>query len=697
MSDQRIFSKYKAHEIRSELQQGNSKKHRASAIKRKNALKKIVVNLSMGFSSEMALLFPEILQYWHIDDDMEVKRICHHFLVAMAPTKSANFQEALRLVTEDFNSGNEPLRVLALRTLSSVPISTYFDECRKSVYMVLNKGSESEQLKKTALYAARKLTQMEDKQSGAIINFLHQIMENQKEKPGIRANALYVLYEIQETTKTLQTLTLDFDTCMDMLELLPALNEWDNSRLLDSLTGNYIPQNHSDAHYMIEKTIPQLQHANTSVVLNAFKFVIYLTNYVDFLMESLVKQLSASIISLLNKPPELEFLVLRNIILLLIGREKPILSVDVSYFFVEFNDPIYIKDTKLEILYLLAKEDNLSQILQELKEYATDIDIQMSRKAIRAVGNLAVKLERCVDECMNLLLELLDFEVEYIVQEIVSVFKNVLRRYPEKYEICLFKLIHFTDSVQEPESRGSMIWIITQYSDHLRNYLELFQSFTDNFLNEALEVQFSILSSVIKLFTRNPTPATEKLCIDILKCSTEKSDCPDLRDRAFMYWRLLSSAQQSQGSLIDMNAVREIVDGALPVIALNSHLDPQIVEELELNIGTIASIYLKPVGQVFRLNKPRRLPRSPAFNSNRDGIEVISENSRSHSSSLTEKSSGSRPRRKSSPVKKMEDYDRPAETINQLKLKKKTSSAAMNLTRKPSILARKLSMRKPFA
>ncbi|SCU79297.1 LAFA_0B02102g1_1 [Lachancea sp. 'fantastica'] len=698
MSDQRIFSRYKAYEIRAELQQGNVKKHRASAAKRKNALKKIIANITMGFASEMVALFPDVLEFWQIDDNMEVKRICHQYLVAMAQSKSNYFEDALRLVVGDLTSGSERLQTLALRTLVAVPLDSYMDECRNAVVTILHRSSSSEQVKKTALYAAAKLVNYDTSRASPLVELLSDVLNNHRERPAVRANALYLLHEIQETTTTLRNFTVSFDTCADMLELLTKLNEWDSARVVDSLTGSYVPESHSDAHYMIEKSVSQLQHNNTSVVMNAFKFVLYLTNYVDFLTERLLKQLSGSMVSLLNKPAELQFLVLRNIILLLLGKEKPVLTIDISYFFVEFNDPIYIKDTKLEILYLLAKEDNLSQILQELKEYATDIDIQMSRKAIRAVGNLTVKLEQSADECIGLLLELLDFEVEYIVQEIVSVFKNVLRRYPEKYDLCLEKLVRFTDWVQEPESRGSMIWIITQNYNHLPNYLELFQLFANNFLEEVLEVQFVILGSAVRLFTRNPTSVTEKLCVDILKNATERVDDPDLRDRAFVYWRLLSFAQNNLDGKIGMDAAREIIDGTLPPIALNTQLDPQIVEELELNIGTIASIYLKPVNQVFRLNKPKHLPKSPALNESREPLEVIAEDSRSRSSSfITDSSQPEFRRQSSSPVKKMDDYDRPAETINPLKDRRKSSSPSFNLTRKPSMLARKLSLRRPFS
>ena len=162
------------------------------------------------------------------------------------------------------------------------------------------------------------------------------------------------------------------------------------------------------------------------------------------------------------------FLVLRNVILLLLSRESSLLRLDISYFFIEYNDPIYIKDTKLECLYLLANKETLPRILEELEQYATDIDIQMSRKSVRAIGNLAVKLdEDSVHDCVAVLLDLLEFGVDYVVQEIISVFRNILRKYPNNFKANVTELVKHTEVVQEPESKNAMIWIITQYSDIL--------------------------------------------------------------------------------------------------------------------------------------------------------------------------------------------------------------------------------------
>lgn len=72
--------------------------------------------------------------------------------------------------------------------------------------------------------------------------------------------------------------------------------------------------------------------------------------------------------TLLSKPPELQFVALRNAQLILEKRPE-ILRNDVKVFFCKYNDPIYVKLAKLEVMVKLANEDNIDKVLEELKEY----------------------------------------------------------------------------------------------------------------------------------------------------------------------------------------------------------------------------------------------------------------------------------------------------------------------------------------
>ncbi|QLL33502.1 hypothetical protein HG536_0E04130 [Torulaspora globosa] len=704
MSDQRVFTRYKANELRAELQAFDVKKSKSSANKRKNALRKIVANLTMGNYSEMAILIPEILKFWKIEDDLEVKRICHEYVRSLGSARPKIALEALPLILGDLNSRNEQVQIMALETLVAVPVSEFFEEATKNVLSFINRRSVPPNVTKTAIYASEQL-EFTGSARTDLLDLLLNLIERENTQPTLRIAALHALHTIHDRNMDLQPLRLHMDTSFKLLDLLPQLNEWDKALALESLTISAVPENHEDAYEMIDIALTQLQHVNTFVALNAFKFVAYLLNYVDQVDESLIKRFSNSIVSLLNKPPEIQFLVLRNIILLLLSRDTPLLQMDVSYFFIEFNDPIYIKDTKLECLYLSANRDSLSRILEELEQYATDIDIQMSRKAIRAIGNLAVKLDRdCAAECVSALLDLLEFGVDYVIQEIISVFRNILRKHTEDFTSIINKLVEYKDSVQEPESKNAMIWIITQYSRDIPNYLQVFDTFSSNIKEETLEVQYSILNSSVRFFVRDPNPATEKNCLQMFKVCTEETNNPDLRGRAFMYWNLLSMSQSPKNHLMSSDAIKKIVDGELPVIELNTKLDPLVLEELELNVGSIASIYLKPVSQIFRTDRTKHLLRSPVLNKDRKHIKILRRSTSGLNfdgfdalPELVSRNDSDRRSNISARRTKMNDYDKPAEKVNHLKGKRKSSSTSPSkITRKPSMLVRKLSIRRPF-
>lgn len=53
-----------------------------------------------------------------------------------------------------------------------------------------------------------------------------------------------------------------------------------------------------------------------------------------------------------------------------------------------FNDPSPVKKQKLSILTLLANDKNMSEIITELSEYVSDVDVDIARSAIKVRGTV---------------------------------------------------------------------------------------------------------------------------------------------------------------------------------------------------------------------------------------------------------------------------------------------------------------------
>lgn len=55
----------------------------------------------------------------------------------------------------------------------------------------------------------------------------------------------------------------------------------------------------------------------------------------------------------------------------------------IQVFFCKYNDPLYVKMEKLEVMIRLASEKNIDQVLLEFKEYAQEVDVDFVRKVRR--------------------------------------------------------------------------------------------------------------------------------------------------------------------------------------------------------------------------------------------------------------------------------------------------------------------------
>ena len=182
-------------------------------------------------------------------------------------------------------------------------------------------------------------------------------------------------------------------------------------------------------------------------------------------------------------------------------------------------------------------------------------------------------------------MDLIQTKVNYVVQEAIVVIKDIFRKYPNKYESIIATLCENLDTLDEPEARASMIWIIGEYAERIDNADELLESFLESFQDENTQVQLQLLTAIVKLFLKRPTD-TQELVQQVLSLATQDSDNPDLRDRGFIYWRLLST---------DPAAAKEVVLAEKPLISEETDLlEPTLLDELICHIASLASVYHKP-------------------------------------------------------------------------------------------------------
>uniref|UniRef100_A0A8C7ZP04 AP complex subunit beta n=1 Tax=Oryzias sinensis TaxID=183150 RepID=A0A8C7ZP04_9TELE len=577
MTDSKYFTTNKKGEIfelKAEL--NNEKKE-----KRKEAVKKVIAAMTVG--KDVSSLFPDVVNCMQTDN-LELKKLVYLYLMNYAKSQPDMAIMAVNSFVKDCEDPNPLIRALAVRTMGCIRVDKITEYLCEPLRKCLK--DEDPYVRKTAAVCVAKLhdinAQMVEDQG--FLDSLRDLIADSN--PMVVANAVAALSEISESHPNSNLLDLNPQNINKLLTALNECTEWGQIFILDCLS-NYNPKDEREAQSICERVTPRLSHANSAVVLSAvkvlMKFLELLPKDSDY-YNMLLKKLSPPLVTLLSGEPEVQYVALRNINLI-VQKRPEILKQEIKVFFVKYNDPIYVKLEKLDIMIRLASQANIAQVLAELKEYATEVDVDFVRKAVRAIGRCAIKVEQSAERCVSTLLDLIQTKVNYVVQEAIVVIRDIFRKYPNKYESIIATLCENLDSLDEPDARAAMIWIVGEYAERIDNADELLESFLEGFHDESTQVQLTLLTAIVKLFLKKPSE-TQELVQQVLSLATQDSDNPDLRDRGYIYWRLLST---------DPVTAKEVVLSEKPLISEETDLiEPTLLDELICHIGSLASVYHKP-------------------------------------------------------------------------------------------------------
>lgn len=149
------------------------------------------------------------------------------------------------------------------------------------------------------------------------------------------------------------------------------------------------------------------------------------------------------------------------------------------------------------------------------------------------------------------------------------------------------------DEYYESDAKAAILWIVGEYAEKINDSEKIIENFSNTFLEDPDAVKLQLITATVKLYLKKPEKS-EELIQTVLKMATEEVENPDLRDRAYIYWRMLSTSPEKTA---------EVVLGDKPNISHQSYntYDGEFVEELLAQISSICSIYHKTPEEMQKL------------------------------------------------------------------------------------------------
>eukprot|EP00397_Hematodinium_sp_SG-2012_P010110 GEMP01010216.1.p1 GENE.GEMP01010216.1~~GEMP01010216.1.p1 ORF type:complete len:806 (+),score=184.17 GEMP01010216.1:132-2549(+) len=504
-------------------------------IKKRDVMKKVIAYMTLGI--DVSRLFSEMVMA-SATSDLVQKKMIYLYLANYAECNQEIAILAVNTLQKDFRDDDPMIRGLALRSLCSLRLLNMLEYLEPAIKTGLQ--DVSGYVRKTAIVGTLKLFHMAPAvvREGDFCDTMYRLIGDQDVH--VVQNAIYALEEILEHEGGM-VLTQAMVT--HLLNRIMQFSEWGQCVMLRLLSRYDVKSDKEmfDIMDILDNLLKQSSAA--SVVATAKVFLHMVANRQPNMQAHVSERLKPVLLTLAaTSTAELAYTVLIHVQLMLKVNPQAssdIWGADFKQFFCRYNDPSYLKTVKLDILTLIVRDETVEQIVAEMSEYVTDVDTEIARASIRAIGAIALRSRHYADHIFESLLQLLTLDIDYVSAETMIVMTDLLRKYPDHFtrvgDDVMEKCISL---VTEEEGRCSILWILGEYGHHIDNAPYLLEPLVDNFNEEeSTLVKLMLLTVTAKLFFKRPPEVRD--CLGRLLQHAIESSHPDVKDRALLYYRLL--------------------------------------------------------------------------------------------------------------------------------------------------------------
>ncbi|XP_063481874.1 AP-4 complex subunit beta-1 isoform X3 [Symphalangus syndactylus] len=316
---------------------------------------------------------------------------------------------------------------------------------------------------------------------------------------------------------------------------MSKLDQWGQAEVLNFLL-RYQPRSEEELFDILNLLDSFLKSSSPGVVMGATKLFLILAKKFPHVQTDVLVRVKGSLLAACSSESrELCFVALchvRQILHSLPGH----FSSHYKKFFCSYSEPHYIKLQKVEVLCELVNDENVQQVLEELRGYCTDVSADFAQAAIFAIGGIA---RTYTDQCVQILTELLGLRQEHITTVVVQTFRDLVWLCPQCTEAVCQALPGCEENIQDSEGKQALIWLLGVHGERIPNAPYVLEDFVENVKSETFPaVKMELLTALLRLFLSRPAECQDMLGRLLYYCIEEEKDMA-VRDRGLFYHRLL--------------------------------------------------------------------------------------------------------------------------------------------------------------
>lgn len=385
---------------------------------------------------------------------------------------------------------------------------------------------------------------------------------------------------------------------MHLLNKISDFSEWGLNLLLD-LVCRYSPQSEDEVFAIMNILDPVLRTSNSGVVLAAIKCFMHLTNFLDDMQRQVILRAKPPMLTLVTGGcSEVQFTVLKHMqVLIPRAAARGVFDDEYRQFFVRYNEPSHVKHLKVDLLPYIANSSNVRDISSELSEYVTDVDAELSKRAIGAMGDIAINLPDMSNEMVVRIVELIDLDMQYVRVEAIKTIGKVLRVLPDMRVHVIPSMSRYLKICDNADAKTVLVWMLGEFGSEIIEAPYLLEPVIDEYSElESPVMKMQLLSSSVKLFFKRP-PEMQRMLGRLFSAAINDTSHQDVHDRALLLYRLFTSnIEVAREVLACTGGLKAGRDGDA-----NSHFSEEVSDEIRNEIfaefNSLSIIFGKPAIQ----------------------------------------------------------------------------------------------------
>ncbi|XP_034979230.1 AP-4 complex subunit beta-1 isoform X1 [Zootoca vivipara] len=522
-----------------ELKRALSNPHvQTDRLRYRNVIQRVIRHMTQGV--DVSSVFMEMVKASATVDIVQ-KKLVYLYMCTYAPLKPDLALLAINTLCKDCSDPNPMVRGLALRSMCSFRMPSIQEYIQQPILNGLR--DKASYVRRVAVLGCAKMQKLQGdcEVDGALVNELYSLLRDQD--PIVVVNCLRALEEILAHEGGV---VINKPIAHHLLNRMPDLDQWGQSEVLTFLL-RYNPRSEEELFDILNLLDGYLKSSSSSVVMAATKLFLVLARDFPHVQEDVLVRVKGPLLTACtSESRELCFTALchvRQILDSLPGH----FSSHYKKFFCSYSEPHYIKCQKMEVLCKLVNDENVPQILEELRDYCTDVSAELAQGAIFAIGNIA---RTYTEQCVRILTELLELKQEHITSAVVQVFRDLVWLCPQCIENVSQALGGCEETIQDSEGKQALIWLLGVHGERVPSAPYILEDFVENVKSETFSVvKLELLTALVRLFIGRPAECQDMLGRLLYYCIEEERDMT-VRDRALFYYRLLQAGMEEAKGIL---------------------------------------------------------------------------------------------------------------------------------------------------